>query len=301
MPNPFIIEGRDLNDRRPLSPREHPEHSDLYVRVDHTQEAYLELQKLLGAVLRGTAQTRFVVVSGSEGTGKTSLINRTVYWLGAEMEKSATRYYVVDLTEETVFGLASEARVQHFVSRLVDKVGFTGVFNDAEMKKLEERRTDPRSAVPYLAELLSLKKTRTVVLLPRIEVQQELTLIAEVSRSPLLLLSETAEEGLVKVAESAYGTNASSAVRMVSLGGLTVEDGWRFVEERLKLQPQAPISSETVLSQFMKARIKGKGMTTILELYLTCQQVWDAAEQAGNSAVAYTDFQDIYVVKGSLT
>jgi hypothetical protein len=301
MPNPFVIPGRDLGDRRPLSPQEHEEHKDLYVPVDHTEQAYSELQKLLAAVLRGAAQTRFVLICGSEGTGKSSLINRIVYWLSAQVEAAKTRCIVVDLTEETASGLASEARVAHFVSRLIDKVGLLGVLNEPEMTKLEQRRAEAPSAVPFLAELLAVKKARMVVVLPRIEVQKELTTIAELSRSPLLFLSETAEEGLAKVAKSAYGTNPSSIVRTVTLGSLTVDDGWLYVKERLKLEPHAPRSDETVLSQFMKARIKGRGMTTILELYVTCQQVWDTVEQSGGGAVSYADFQEFYLVKGSLT
>ena len=87
----------------------------------------------------------------------------------------------------------------------------------------------------------------------------------------------------------------------MTLGGLAEGDGWRYVEDRLKLKPQAPGSDEKVLSQFMKARIKGRGMTTILELYVTCQHVWDTVEQNGGGAVAYADFQEFYLVKGNLT
>lgn len=307
MPNPFVIPGRGLGDRRPLSPSTHQEHRELYVPVDHTSDAYSSLQHLIGTVLGDGAQTRMIVVCGLEGTGKTSLIHRAVDWLDQQLKAADIRHYVVDLQEDAASGMASDARVLHLVSRLCDKIGLLGVLTEQEMDKLEQRKNDPANALPFLAELLAIraqqggKQTRMTVLLPRIEVQNELTTFAEASRTPLLVFSETTEEAIARGVESKYGTNAASLVRTLTLGGLELADGWRFVEQRLGRTPGAATSEQSVLDRFMSARIKGRGMTTILELNLTCQQVWATVEENGRSAVTYPDFQEFYVVKGSLT
>ena len=298
MANPFVVIGRGMEDLRPLCPVDNPDHEEWYVAVDHTQQAFDAIVQILVETQSAGGSTRVILAFGDEGTGKTSALNRAIHWLQREAAREKLEHRHIDLSEELAFGLSSQARIQYLVSRLIDNVAFSDLLSNEDLSKLEQKRDQPQSALPYLAQLMKAGGKRLSILVPRLEVQEELFLIVDCIRSPITVFTECTEQGLVDAAQSKYGSSASSQVRVVTLGPLELEDGWRFIEARLQREPHAAKVTESVVTQFMQSRISGRGRTTILELQRTCQLVWDEAAKANVQSIDYVHFADSYVRRG---
>lgn len=300
MLNPFVVPQRDHGDKRPLCPWKHAEHDSYFVPVDHSEDAFQEFCGKVGDPNTAIQRQISVLVGGEEGCGKTSLIHRCAAWFSTQLTQAGIESPVFDLSAETVPGLASEARLAHWAARLVDKVGMGNLLEAHLMEELKSRKSEPNQAIPFLADVLENIGNTAHVILPGIEILAEAEGLAGLARPHLILYTETSSES-VRRAVGTAGTLAS----MIGLevGVLTVDDGWRFVEARLaaaNLDATAPLLEKATVEKYMRARIGGKGTTTIKELNLICQAVFADAQSRARAKIEYKDFSEYYLRNGAL-
>ncbi|MGW4757281.1 ATP-binding protein [Streptomyces chartreusis] len=304
MQNPFTIPDRTGADGRPLCPWETSEHEHFYAPVDHTEQAFSDFVSHLQAQHDLANAGKVVLITGPGGSGKTSLMHRCAW--------EARRFYaslpnaqtaeIVDLTKEGHAGLDSMARARHVCSRLSDELRFRRLFDNAVVDELERRSEDPAKFYPYFSRLLSDKNAVSLILLPPSEV------VGEVHS-----YNSYAQGMIVFFCESSYGTvseiDAKPAgmkpIFHVQLGALEEADGWIFVQHRLARAningAIYPAIGEAVIREFMQARIRGRGNTTVRELQMTCEHVFEVALSSSTSHVAYSDFTQYYTEKASLS
>ncbi|MFC4018946.1 hypothetical protein ACFOW4_13475 [Micromonospora sp. GCM10011542] len=300
--NPFVVPQRNWDDRRPLCPWKHAEHSSYYVPVDHTEEAFRDFCNKVGDPATSVNRPTMVVAVGGEGCGKTALLHRCAHWLDAELRSCKIDSLIVDLTDETGLGLASDVRLVHWTERLVDRLAIKNVLRPALQKQLSDRKGDPRSTLPFLGDLLESIPKVLHVILPGIEFLNEATVLASLARPYLNLYTECASDDLRR-ALKVPGTPGLDSVVELEVGVLSVDDGWIFVESRLAaaaLAATAPTIDEATVRRYMAERINGRGTTTIRELNLICAAVFADAQTNSRQAIEFGDFSAYYLRNGAL-
>ncbi|WP_147437440.1 hypothetical protein [Micromonospora musae] len=300
--NPFVVPQRGWDDRRPLCPWKHAEHNAYYVPVDHTEEAFRDFCNKVGDPATSVNRSTMIVAVGGEGCGKTALLHRCAHWLDAELRSCKIDSVIVDLTDETGLGLASDARLVHWTERLVDRIAIKNVLKSTLQKELSDRKSDPRSALPLLGDLLENIPKVLHVILPGIEFLAEATVLASLARPYLNLYTECTSEDLRRSLRMP-GTPGLDSVVELEVGVLSVEDGWVFVQSRLAaaaLAATAPTIDEATVRRYMEERIKGRGTTTIRELNLICAAVFADAQGNSRPAIEFSDFSAYYLRNGVL-
>jgi energy-coupling factor transporter ATP-binding protein EcfA2 len=306
MDNPFLLPCRDPGNPRPLSPWEQgcQEHEHYYAPVDHTEEQFKQFKETMNAA-DITATGRVVLVCGNEGCGKSALINRSAYWLQRHLAESrSVRATILDLTTDRLAGVESTKQVSHIGGRILDTVEIEDLFDERDQEKLSKRRDDPFAALPFLSTLLARSQKALLLLLPQLELPDELRSYVDFARPNIVLFCESSYDEVVRYADRAHGPGSSKPVTRLEVVLLKVPDGWIFIQSRLRLMEERnrqylPIDEETA-RRFMETRIRGRGRTTIRELQLTCTGVFASAMERGASSVGYTDFLEHYLRKGVL-
>jgi hypothetical protein len=302
--NPLRIPNTARIDFTPLCPWKDPNHEKFFAPVDHTEEAFQRFIDRIESIRQGSKPPPLAVVAwGAEGCGKTSLMHRCAKELRDRISKSGTRAEVVDLTMEAVSG-ASEERLLHFCARLVDSLRVSKLLNTPEQDALEKRRDDPSVAIPFLGDLLERLEPpiHLLVLLPGLELLNELKRLATLARPYLSIFTETSSEEPIHVLKSlSTGALSSALSPVVSLevGALCIADGWLFVEARLAASgtPHTVLINKSTVDRYMTERTKSRGGTSIRELELILLAVSDVAADREDE-VQYDDFSSYYLQHG---
>ncbi|ROO88909.1 hypothetical protein EDD29_6594 [Actinocorallia herbida] len=296
MTNPFVVPGGVLGGHGPLRPWEIAEQDDYYAPVDNTQCSFEEFKTALGGGASLAAKGRTVLVSGGGGCGKTSLMHRCAHWLKQSGGPKAT---IFDLTEDGLDGADTPSRIRHVCGRLVDELELDGSLDEVPLTGLQERRDDPSKAFPYLSKIFQKSQRAAVVLLPPSEVFEEVARYAELARKNILLLAETSYPTVADTCRARLGPGTASQVLVLEVGMLHPGDGWRLVADRYaRAGAELPEISEDTMLTFMEKRIAGTRGTTIHELQMVLQEVFE--EAAGKERLDYADFADYYLRKARL-
>jgi hypothetical protein len=305
--NPFALPQRSSDDFRPLCPWECAEHERYYIEVDHTQAAFEEFQAAIQSNPGSVASGSVVLASGSEGCGKTALIHRCAFWLRSWIGDHQSKTLVIlDLTREGLQGTATPGRVEHICGRIIDQIEIGLLFKgEAELKLLEKRRSDPAKLYPILGQLLANNAMVLAVLLPPIEVADEIKYYAGLAKPSIVFFCETSYDQVAQYCSSRFGPTTATPVMRLSVGVLSVDDGWIFVGSRLSKASQAsqplPVLSEATIRRLMEIRIKGRGKATVRELQMACLNVFEQAIAGKSQTVEFADFANYYTLRGSLT
>ena len=303
--NPFVLPERGIGDTRPLCPWASPLHNDYYTPVDNTQTAFGAFKAAIAAKPALVPYGRAVLVSGGQGCGKTALIHRCASWLRQSlMHQVNTDVLILDLTLEGINGIDTAGRIQHICSRVVDELELRTVFGQSELTALDKRREDAPKAYPYLGQILANNSKALAVLLPPLEVPDELRRYAALAKQHLVFFCESSYDSVAEYCVTSLGPASTTPVLHLSVGVLSVEDGWRFVESRVRrvegLGIPMPTVTEDTIRRLMEARIKGRGKTNMRELQMACLNVFEEAISRTAPSVEYADFTDYYTQRGSV-
>ncbi|WP_327345018.1 ATP-binding protein [Streptomyces europaeiscabiei] len=304
MHNPFTIPDRGGSDGRPLCPWETSEHEHFYAPVDHTQQAFSEFDNHFSQNHDFSKVGRVVLITGPGGSGKTSLLHRCA-WTAQRFLASQPQpqpVVVIDLTSDGLIGSDTSARSRHICSRLHDELKFHRLFDKPDSDELEKKAEDPPKFYPYLSRLLKDKDRVLIILLPPSEVADEVHSYNSYSHGMIVFYCESSYAEVCGIDTAPAGMKP---IFHVELGVLEEADGWTFVQHRLDRARATgksfPDIEEGVIREFMQARIRGRGKTTVRELQMTCENVFEAAVSSSLTRVTYANFTQYYTERGSLS
>ncbi|MFH9891338.1 hypothetical protein ACH4OQ_21525 [Streptomyces luteogriseus] len=170
------------------------------------------------------------------------------------------------------------------------------------MDELEKRSEDPAKFYPYFSRVLRDKNAVTLVLLPPSEVAEEVYSYNSYAHGMIVFFCESSYREVADIDAKPAGIKP---IFHLELDVLAETDGWTFVQHRLAHATFSGASypgiDEEVIRKFMQARIHGRGNTTIRELQLTCENVFEAALSSSVSHVTYADFTQYYTEKACLS
>lgn len=299
--NPFVVKNRTSQDSRALCPWTEEDHDDFYAPVDHSQEAFEDYTTSVGSELTPLLEGRLILIKGEAGCGKTSLMHRCAHWT-RQNGKGANGIHVViaDLTKDNLAGMSADARMNNIYSRIVDEIQFENFIDHARIDSLSAKRQDFAAGFPYLSRVLAGEEVLLLVLLPEIELSVDLTNLCHSTKRNIVFFTESSFPAVTGF--TSFPTQIPPPI-LLEVGLLTRNDGWKFVESRLRLiSPAAPLVTipEEVVNKFMEVRIGGRGAMNVRELHLAMAEVYDQALVDKPDAISFDDFSQYYLRKGAI-
>lgn len=294
MRNPFTLPARAPGDFRPLCPWHDATHDELYIPVDHCDVAFADFQAEMEAVPVDARRAQTILVHGREGSGKTSLLHRCASWLqrGHDGRLPAD---VLDFTDQRLGGIDSEDQLRHICGRLLDKVMVRRLLDESTRQALQERRSEPYEAFPFLGDMLgqSDPPRHIAIVLPPIELEEEIDRYAMLAHPLLTLLTETTNGDVA--AQATALVESGNFVTSLSLETLSIDDGWRFVEARLERATSIalPKLTKDTVDRYMRFTIEHGGVT-IAQLQQVCFSVFDEAMRQATPAITYVHFLEYW-------
>ncbi|MEV7146687.1 hypothetical protein AB0O05_09390 [Streptomyces sp. NPDC093084] len=272
--------------------------------VDHSQDAFSSYREVLRADSDFTKSGKLVLITGPEGCGKTSLMHRCA-WETREFlapMSSPAMMEIIDLTSDGLVGFDTQARSRHICRRIHDELHLRRAFSvDKNYEELEKRSDEPAQFYPYLSRLLLHAGLVIVILLPPSELVDEVRTYSSYTQKMLAFFCESSYEA---VAAIEYNP-ASKPITHLTLDVLEESDGWSFVNSRIarsaSQSAHCPVTDEASVRKFMQTRIRGRGQTTIRELQMTCESVFEVAVASASDRVEYADFTQYYAEKALLS
>lgn len=293
--NPFVFPERGDKCNQPLKPWEIEAHESLYVDVDGTKLAFEQFIKYVNGV--DIKSSGFIsLVTGSDGCGKSALLNRCAHYFKVQ-HASKLEAVIIDLSDEGQPSLPVAEKVAAACQLILDHVELIdGLLSTAQEQRLQSRIDRPLQALDYLSSTLLSKKKCLVIILPAIELVEELKSYTTLRRKGVFLLCETSEPVVREYATAHYGPAVQFPINLMSLGVLNPEDGWKLVSARAaNADENSPVISELAIRQFMDTRIGSSGKTTIRELQVACKEVTSHAIEHGKSEIVFDDFAHYYL------
>jgi energy-coupling factor transporter ATP-binding protein EcfA2 len=227
--NPFIVTGRESSDE-PLVPWRYPGDADYYVEIDGVQQAFEAFQAFADwKMLRSSGS--LVLVTGPPGCGKTSLINRCLHWLSEEVRGEPRDVVILDLTGVARTTLPLAQRLSLVTDRLVLEGRERGFDSEDGIGGLARPSDAPEEVLARYAEYLQRQEdTMVAVLLPEVELQQELEVFAQIAVPGLIFFTES---GFSAITDGAPRTTMKRRVLHLRVGPLKAGDASSFVRARL--------------------------------------------------------------------
>jgi hypothetical protein len=236
--NPYLVPGMENRPNGTLCPFRHPDHEGFYVPVDHSETRYFEFTDTIGDSSSLLEDGRLVIAYGREKCGKTALLNRCAKFVADDLENRDKRGVVISLSDESSANFAVEDRKKNVFRFVLDEIRKQDLVEASDLRELQSRQDDLVFAYKYLSDCLPASAV-VIVLLPSVEVVQELADYAALVRPRMLLL---AESSYVDEVDRAWRDirGASPRVEPIRLmvDRLRVEDGWAFAEARQKLDEE---------------------------------------------------------------
>jgi energy-coupling factor transporter ATP-binding protein EcfA2 len=296
MRNPFGLPGLDGEPSRPLCPWDEPRDDVYYVAVDSTQEQFDAFQLKLGDPANLTRKGRLVLVTGHQGCGKTSLVNRCARWAHERLASSGIRGEIVDLTADGTESQSVEKRMATVCGRLIDELAYRKRLSADAVADLRTAQDQLDITYPKLKNVLAETEVVVIILLPPSgELRDEIVNYAKLARARILLFAESSYPEVASACKAQL--RPADAVIYLAVSPITLDDGWRFVSDRLAKNPQdvAPqINEATVRSIVAESR---RAMS-IKELSLILHRVFDEAIKELAPEVDFDYIKSFYYAVG---
>lgn len=298
MRNPFVPPKRGAKTSRPLCPWEVEDHASYYVDVDSTGEAFNQFQQFLDQV-DVKSDGHAVLACGPDGCGKSALLHRCAHYLKKRLDDDENHEAVViDLSGDGQPTLPVNQKLGTAWTLIADRIEFEdGLLSDAQLKRLRERDGDPLNGLSYLTRILLGKSKCLLVILPPIELHDELCAYLVMQRRGVFLFCESSNSKVRHYCQKHHGPAAQSPICLMTLDVLRLEDGWKFVSDRIGgADAGFPSVEEAGINEFMQIR----GRTTIRELNVACTEVAAHAIHNESQTIGLDDFAHYYLRAGEL-
>jgi GTPase SAR1 family protein len=223
--NPFALPTNTLVRERdiPLCEWQDKTHGQLYVAIDHTEQAYQRFKDFFGFPGLDLTSGRLVTIAGESGYGKTSLVNRCAHWLHQQHQHSPGTVKVdargEDPDDFTAVFRVTAINVRNELGRSVSE----------ETVQLQDVRLGYQNLAGHMQQ-----DVVALVLLPPITSKRQLDEYEWLARhrNNVIFITETATTEMNRLCTTVYQDSAWH-VRL-SIGEATQKDALLFIEDRLK-------------------------------------------------------------------
>ncbi|MEO3812563.1 ATP-binding protein [Sphaerisporangium sp. B11E5] len=292
--NPFALRGRD-HPAGHLSPfpGKGSEESGLYVDVGGASARFARFTEEFTPPDAAAGRGRLVVVTGDSGSGKTSLVDRCVDWLGRAAAERGWQAPAVDLREAEAVALGTADRVRLVFRRLVASLAEEGAVPRRWVEELRVHEDDPPSGYRALGRVVLEQRRFAVVLLPSCELPMELREYARLATPGVVLFLESSYPEVEREAESPPSEGRVLHLRMGRLGA---DDVRRFVEQRLRGRPPGTVPE--ISDEAMEAVVRtAPHLATVRQVQMLLHEMFDRAIAESRTTVTYRDFLEYWNAK----
>ncbi len=257
--NPFLVPGLEDDPEQALCPWDEnmSDHDNYYINIGGSQNTYETFQQTVrdgsGLIKNG----RLVIVLGQDGCGKTSMINRCVYWIITELRPHGFDARVIDL-RTLPQNQSVQERIKAAASLFADLVLQEDVLAANLSIDIAQRKDEPANLYQLTSRQLA-KKFLLLVLLPpitlieaRTELTREITDYAKLVAGRIVFFMEITLPG--ESFDMVPSPATSPAPIRLTVHPLTSDDSVLFGLSRLRLDdPPAdyPIMNDETLQDLV--------------------------------------------------
>lgn len=304
MINPFFAPGRTSDRPMPLNPWRQTEHSEYYVAVDHTAQAFNEFEQALSG-WDITYQGEAVLVHGGDGCGKTSLAHRCAKHMKDKLDQAGCKAKIVDRSAVLLDGQPVLSKCEDAVRAVLRSLGSPDGFlapdavNDLpKPSSIEAEENQLRRAMEEVAESLSRSNRALIVLSTKLELNDELRVYLQtLVKERLVVIMETNQEGVRQYVERWNEAPAHKPILSLKVGSLEAPHGWAFVEARMRKvvgSEHLPVFQRYAVDKYMQDRTTHSAVS-ISELERVCIRLFNEATASSKGEITYEDFAAVWL------
>lgn len=306
--NPFCVKGRTTLKPGPLCPWAVAEHLSEYLPIDRTEEAYVQFNDRLSQIT-GTEDPLAVVVHSEDGCGKTSLIHRCAYrfreW---QSDILKLRSEIIDRSFENVAGMVQIRKCEDTANGVIKSLSeIKGFLPPDVIKELPDVPTNAdqvalRKLIDEVARKLLKANCGLVVIVPKVELSDELLLYLSIFQRPGITLFLETDDREVFASARKRSKEAGPSLVALKIGPLVQDDGWRFVEARMRRRStgvEAPGFTQSGVDEYMATR-STESAISVRELEGVCIALYDEAIRSRQTEIGFEQFAKYYLRVASL-
>lgn len=286
--NPYLIPGLEAAPYAPLRPHLNKDHHTFYVPVDDTEQEFRHFQDKMNPVEWLSQGGRLVVVTGEQGCGKTSLINRCAAWLRDELAKAQLTGEIFTLTNSGKPDQPIMLRMQQVVTDLVDnlhdeQIGVSTRHIELLRQRIREsedasdqqiRHVKVDRVYKYLHDALPADRIAIILLPPSSDLVNEINNYADFAMHPrIVFFAETDYVEAVRRMWHTIPTSDRMTPILLKVGPLNAGDSWTYAHARQGSYPAdgsfPRVSEETI------RRVTRKGAWSIRWLHRVLYGVYE--------------------------
>ncbi|CAM3951393.1 hypothetical protein GCM10009799_09320 [Nocardiopsis rhodophaea] len=252
-PNPFAVAGQQAAGgprHRPIDPREKGHREEYYVPVDHTDDCFQQFRSFLGTAQRPMSNDpdlpgiagSVVIVEGEDGSGRSTLVHRCISEVETAMkDKGITSVKRIDLSSirNQPEGAGDDdplSRHRRSFWRVLSYsllAGRLGQLDADDRNSVEKHLEDGSFDFLQLAVERILTMDRDPCTLVAVWPEQcpgsAIDMLLKNVPGNMLVFCETRPQ------DDLGGPYPYGSPLVLSLGPLSVEDGWKMIEKRFEL------------------------------------------------------------------
>jgi hypothetical protein len=236
--NPFSLPQREDPDRA-LDPLglDGEEGLNLYVPVDNTETAFEQFERSFPKPRELTRRGQLIVAMGRSGCGKSALINRCAYRAmklveQADGENGKLQVSVIDARGRTSASDRSEKRVPAVAEHVRDCLESEQLLKVPTERQKERLAEDASRIYALLENLLVRRDVVVIVLLPRVELVEDLEAYAALSHPNVVFFAELNGGYPADLIQSRLDMAERHAAIVMKVGLMDDRHGWDFVQKR---------------------------------------------------------------------
>lgn len=258
--NPFSIPGAGAIPAPPLCPWADgtSEHENYYVAVDNTQRAFEAFEAALTDSQDVLRVGWFVLATGGEGCGKSSLVNRCVHALHKRLTAESLNVTIASATTRPERASTTHQRMESVCQYVIDLPEVAALLSPDLVERLDECCSNPARFYRRLGDALPDNRV-LVVLLPPSELAEEVRRYVELSRSKIVFFAESSDDDVAK--DAAALTSAQARITTLAVNPLVDGDGRCFSKARMNRHDGGgPKVDAEAAERMVAACLSGRGL-----------------------------------------